>query len=143
MLFELDDTNLYDLKNNYFNINEINYDNNKLDIKNGFYLGNIFTSSYKPYKNYEPKRINAYSEQEKMLLRIYELDFIVNDLGLYLDLNPNDTNTFLLFKKSANELNLLKNKYNKTYQVLDLCNDTNNNYTWFNNPWPWDGGQNV
>lgn len=151
MLFELDDTNSFDLKNNYFNLNEMNYMNNdfenyndnNLDLDNGFYLGNIFKNTYKQYKNYKPKRINVYSNEEKLLLRIYELDFILNDLNLYLDIYPNDKKIFEIFKDTAKELNSLKDEYYNRYQVLDLCKDLKNKYTWLDNPWPWDGGKNV
>ena len=147
MLFELDN-DTFNLKDNYFNLTDMNNmdyynENNNIDLNNGFYLGNIFVNTYKPYKNYKPKRINAYSEEEKLLLRIYELDFILNDLNLYLDNNPQDKTTFEIFKKTAIELNSLKDKYYQKYQVLDLCKDTKNNYTWLDNPWPWDGGKNV
>ena len=160
MLFELNDNNNYNydinldyfnldkmnIMNNYNNINysKKNYDmNNNLDLVNGFYMGNIYSNTYKPYKNYKSKKINAYSEQQKMLLRIMELDFFINDLNLYLDVNPNDMNMFEIFKKCTVELDGLKKKYYEKYQVLELCNDTKDKYTWLNNLWPWDGGYYV
>ena len=106
-------------------------------------MGNIFIDTYKPYKNYKSKKINAYSEQQKMLLRIQELDFIVNDLNLYLDVNPNDMSKYEVFKRHALELEELKKRYYEKYQVLELVKDTKNKYTWDNNPWPWDGGYYV
>ena len=150
----------YNFDMNYFNIDtegELNqkFDNNsisdmymmnnetKIDLKNGFYLGNLFIDLYKPYKNINPKKINAYSEREKMLLKIYELDFILNDLNLYLDINPKDKKIFDIFKTTALELNRLKDDYYKKYQVLDLCKDTFNSYTWLDNPWTWEDGANV
>lgn len=156
MLFELnnDDYNLnldyFNLNNNYktnkFNYENEKYDNknnNNIDLENGFYLGNIFINTYKPYKNYKPKKINAYSERQKMLLRLQELDFILNDLNLYLDINPNDMSMYETFKKTALEYDMLKKKYYDKYQVLELCSDTKNKYTWYKNPWPWDGDYNV
>ena len=152
MLFELNN-NDYNLDLEYFNldkykmnnydikkyITEKNYKNNEIDLENGFYLGNLFTNSYEPYKNYKQKKINAYSERQKMLLKLHELDFILNDLNLYLDLNPNDQEVYEKFKKTALEYDMLKKKYYDKYQVLELCSDTKNKYTWIKNPWPWDG----
>jgi len=155
MLFEIEDNNMFDNNLNYFNLNKFNFDNNldmfddnykkrdNIDLQNGFYLGNIYTDLYKPYKNYKPKKINAYSEQQKMLLKIQELDFIINDLNLYLDINPNDSKIYEIFKKKVIELDNLKKKYYEKYQVLELCNDTKEKYTWYKNPWPWDGGYYV
>ena len=157
MLFELNNDN-YDLNLDYFNLKnnnnnkitkydfkkEINYENkNNIDLENGYYLGNLFVDTYKPYKNYKPKKINAYSERQKMLLKLQELDFILNDLNLYLDINPNDRNIYETFKKTALEYDILKKKYYDKYQVLELCSDTKNKYTWYKNPWPWDGDYNV
>ena len=152
MLFELN--NDYDLDLEYFNLDKYdnyklnNYDtkkyntekyNKEIDLDNGFYLGNLFTNSYEPYKNYKPKKINAYSERQKMLLKLHELDFILNDLNLYLDINPNDQVVYEKFKKIALEYDMIKKKYYEKYQVLELCSDTKNKYTWYSNPWPWDG----
>ena len=151
MLFEFkgnNDKELFDMSLDYFNLNKVDnkYNQNssskdgKIDLENGFYLGNIFVDTYKPYKNFKQKKINAYSEQEKMLLRIQELDFILNDLNLYLDINPNDSRVYNLFKKTALELESLKEKYEEKYMVLKLIDDTKGKYTWIDNPWPWDGG---
>ena len=150
MLFEIKDNNVFDNNLDYFNLNKIdlNYYNNdnkrtNLDLENGFYLGNIFIDTYKPYKNYKSKKINAYSEQQKLMLAIQELDFIINDLNLYLDINPKDMKIYEIFKKYSLELDELKKKYYEKYQVLELCKDTKGKYTWISEPWPWDGGYNV
>lgn len=162
MLFEFknNDSDFYDIDLDYFNLNKYdikNYDHSydmkydkkflnkreNLNLDGGFYLGNIFSDSYKGYKNYKQKKINAYSEQQKMLLRIQELDFIINDLNLYLDVYPNDMKCFELFKKYSMELNSLKKKYYEKYQVLELIYDTKDKYTWIDDPWTWDGGTYV
>ncbi len=151
MLFEFkDDTNnFYDLDLDYFNLNKKNieqkkYNNkNDLNLETGFYLGNIFTDLYDPYKKYSPKKINGYSEKQKMLLKLQELDFIINDLNLYLDINPTDSMMYEVFKKVSLEYDELKKKYYEKYQVLELCKDVYGKYTWTNNPWPWDGGYYV
>ena len=153
MLFELN--NDYNIDLEYFNLDKYDnykmnkyekkdynlnkYKKNEMDLENGFYLGNLFTNTYEQYKNYKPKKINAYSERQKILLKLHELDFTLNDLNLYLDLNPNDMDVYEKFKKTAIEYDNLKKKYYDKYQVLELCSDTKNKYTWYNNPWPWDG----
>ncbi|MBQ3021447.1 MAG: spore coat protein CotJB [Bacilli bacterium] len=155
MLFETNKNDSYNLNLDYFNLNKIDIDNSfnnydkfyekrdNLNLENGFYLGNIYSDLYKPYKNYKPKKINAYSEQQKMLLKLQELDFIINDLNLYLDIYPNDMKCFEIFKKFTKEYDSLKQNYYDKYQVLELCKDNKNKYTWLDNPWPWDGGYYV
>ena len=153
MLFELNGNIPYDVKEDYYELNKINnildkvdntvMNNEQIDLNNGFYLGNAFIDTYKSYKNYRPKKIDTYTEEQKILLHIYELDFILNDLNLYLDIYPDDKNIFDTFKTVARKLNDLKDIYYEKYQVLDLCKDLKNKYTWLNDPWPWDGGKNV
>ena len=150
MLFELNNDYTYDMDLDYFNLNKYDIDNkinlnknNEIDLENGYYLGNLFTNTYDQYKNYKPKKINAYSERQKMLLKLHELDFILNDLNLYLDINPNNKKVFEIFKKTAKEYNTIKKQYYDKYQVLELCSDTKDKYTWIENPWPWDGGYYV
>ena len=150
MLFDFQDNDdLYNIDLDYFNLDKMKKldfnttKDSKIDLENGFYLGNAFPSIYEPYKNYKPKKVNGYSEQEKMLLRIQELDFLINDLSLYLDINPNDTKVFETFKKLNMELKGLKSRYYDKYEVLELCDDNKSKYTWIDEPWPWDGGYYV
>ncbi len=152
MLFDFKDNNVYDLDIDldYFNLNspknkyeKLYNKRDEINLENGFFLGNIFSDSYKPYKNYKPKKINAYSEQQKLLLMLQELDFILNDLNLYLDVHSNDTRVYEIFKNVSMELDKIKKKYYDNYQVLELCHDNKNKYTWTSNPWPWDGGYYV
>lgn len=152
MLFDFKDNNVYDLDID-LDYNNLNLPKNKyekiynkrddINLETGFFLGNIFSDSYKPYKNYKPKKINAYSEQQKLLVKLQELDFILNDLNLYLDVHPNDTRVYEIFKNISIELDKIKKKYYDNYHVLELCHDNKNKYTWITNPWPWDGGYYV
>ena len=114
-----------------------------VDPSTGLALGNMYKNEYKQYKNYVQKKLVPSNERERMLLKIQELDFIINDLNLYLDINPNDSKIYEIFKKKVIELDNLKKKYYEKYQVLELCNDTKEKYTWYKNPWPWDGGYYV
>ena len=92
-----------DLFKDYFNLNENR--NNILNPKEGLILGNMFFDMYIPYKNYKPRELVAKNEKDKMMLRIRELSQAVNDLNLYLDLNPDDKEVYDLFKKYVKELN--------------------------------------
>lgn len=115
--------------------------NNVVDPSTALSLGNSYSNEYDKYKNYTQKKLVATNEREKMLLKIQELDFIINDLNLKLDVEPNDYELYELFRKYALELQDLCKEYSKKYEVLELIKDTNGNYTWIKNPWPWDGGK--
>lgn len=100
--------------------------------------GNMFKDDYVPYKNYQVYQIIPRTEREELLLKIYELDQIINDLNLYLDLHPNEDYYYSLFKKYVKDFENEKDKYEKLYGPL-MLNDTDyDKYLWIINPWPWE-----
>lgn len=117
-------------------------ENPKPDVDNlseGFYKGNMFEELYDSYKNYCPKEIKTNNEREALLLRIMMLDFAINDLNLYLAINPKDSKVYDLFLKYSNSYQKYVEEYESKYEVLELTHDTFGKYTWGNNPWPWEG----
>ena len=138
MLFSINEDLLLD---DYFNIS--NDKDNIMSPKQGLKLGNMFNDEYIPYKNYMPKIMEPSNEKESALQRIRELSFAVNDLNLKLDVEPYNKNLYGLFKKYAEELNELVMNYSKRYGALEICDDVNGTYTWYKNPWPWEGNGNV
>ena len=86
----------------------------------GYIYGNMFKDEYKPYKNYKVYRLNPSTEKEALKLKIMEEGFIINDLNLYLDLNPNDKDIFEYFKKHEKLLNKYISEYENKYQSLCL-----------------------
>ena len=149
MLFEINsnNSNFDDIAFEYFNLPmqniniSIDRPSNVLEPAVGLALGNIYKNEYKQYKNYVQKKLTPANERERMLLKIQELDFAMNDLSLKLDVEPNNTELYNLFKNYALELKDLCEKYSKEYEVLELIKDVNGRYTWIKNPWPWDGGR--
>ena len=83
--------------------------------------------------------IKAQNEREALLFNIYKLDFAINDLNLYLALNPDDKSVYQLFTKYCLMYRKCVEEYEKKYQVLELTDDTFGKYTWGSNPWPWEG----
>ncbi len=152
MLFTVnDDTNLF---NDYFNVgndgmNGANNFNKPTSIseiltpKQGLNLGNLFASEYDRYKDYRPRELRARSEKERALLEIRELSFAVNDLNLKLDVEPDNMEYFNLFKEYAKELDERIRDYSNRYNVLEVCQDQRNEFTWYKNPWPWEVDKNV
>ncbi len=132
-----EDLELYNfLTNNYFN-NSSDL-SNLYDVKEGFLRGNMFKNEYLPYKNLTYLNIVSNSEKEKLLMRIYEYDFALNDLNLYLDLHPEDEKIYKLFQKYVAEFEAAKSEYESKYGPLTLTDTDYSNYMWYKNPWPWD-----
>lgn len=113
------------------------------DKKEGFLKGNMFISEYDPYKNYSIGIITPKNRKEEIELKLYELDFAINDLNLYLDIHPDDTKMFDLFKKYIKELDKVKEEYINMVGPLCLTDTTSNNYNWLKS-WPWENkGGNI
>ena len=119
--------------------NTTNNNSNLVSVSEGFLRGNMFQDEYKPYKNYTYKKILPKTKKEELLLEIMELSFAINDLNLYLDLNPGDREMLEKFNKLV-EISCQKEmEYVKNYGALEVIDsDSNSNFEWIKNPWPWE-----
>lgn len=132
--------NYFDIDNIFFNKN-INKQNMDLyDPYEGFIRGNMYKELYDPYKIRSPYEIKPMNEQAEMLTYIDALCFACIDLGLYLDVFPNNKDIINLFNKYNGQKNSLMNKYQEKFGPLTLDSDALNAYPWAWNerPWPWD-----
>ena len=125
-----------------FEFNEImstpKKDNTLSSLDEGFLKGNLFKNLYDPYKNYEIKKIIPRTEEELLEYNIYKLCFAINDLNLYLDINPNDKEMYELFKKYVEQYKKYLHEYEMKHHVIELTDDTLGKYTWIDSPWPWE-----
>ncbi len=117
----------------------VNTNNELVSANEGFQKGNMFANEYIPYKNYTYISIKPKSDRESMLLNIMQYSFAINDLNLYLDLNPEDTKILIILKELIELEKKEKEKYVSTYGPLDICDTNTNTFNWINNPWPWEG----
>ena len=133
MLF--DDNNMDLAFLNMTGINEPNVD--ILSAKEGFLRGNMFKDEYKPYKNLAYVNLVPKTEKEAKMFNVMQYAFAITDLNLYLDLHPEDTKAYNLFKKFIEEEKKAKKEYEKNYGPLELCNDLGARYNWIED-WPWE-----
>ena len=132
--------------NNYFNIdNQFFNSSSKQDLDlydpyEGFIRGNMYKNLYDPYKINSPYEIKPMNEQAEMLTYIDALCFACIDLGLYLDVFPNNKDAINLFNKYNSQKKILMDKYQEKFGPLTLDSDALNAYPWAWNerPWPWD-----
>ncbi len=122
-----------------FNVKD---DNNVMlfEYDDGFMYGNMFKNEYDSYKNYKPVQLESNTELGRLLLKIYEYDFALNDLSLYLDLHPDDMDVYKMFKKYTMEQRKYVDMYEKKYGPMELDNSDYTNYMWDEGPWPFIGG---
>lgn len=118
--------------------------NNEYKIENdpyaAFIKGNSFKNLYNQYKNYKPIDINPKNEREYLLLLIQIYDFVAHDLGLYLDVNPNNSNVIQLRNKYIKLHNQVLMQYKNKYGSLSLDNNISDKtpWSWDNNNFPWE-----
>ena len=109
------------------------------DIDEAFIKGNAYPNLYKPYKNYVPSNVKVDSQRERALLEIQKLDFMINELNLYLDLYPDDESVYRLFKEYVDRCKKKKEEYTRTYGPI-MLEDLTNEYEWSTGVWPWEEG---
>lgn len=99
--------------------------------------GNLSKKLYNGYLNYEPKILNA--ENPLTVLQAYE--FILLDLGLYLDVNPRDEEAIRLYNAYIIEYRNLVERFEKINYPMDknYINEPTNYFKWVNN-WQLKGG---
>lgn len=137
----------YNLMNslNQQNGNSSSYNNGNLgydlDPYVGFTRGNMFSGLYDSYMNYKPYEINPQNEKQYLLLIVQMYGFAAHDLGLYLDVFPNDSNAIKLRDKYVNLYKQSVNDYENKYGPLTLSSELLNSspWNWDSKKWPWEG----
>lgn len=93
------------------------------------------------------------ADRNSLLKEINEVSFMVNDLTLYLDTHPTDSQALEVFTQAASRRKQLLDAYAREYEPLTMncvCPDSNNqsasctrypsqkHFTWCDGPLPWD-----
>ncbi len=95
------------------------------DVNEALEIGNSVKNEYIPYKNYQVKKIDTYTEEERKELMIMKYEFLLLDLKLYLDTHPDCFEAKTLYEET-------KKGYcdflEQNGEILDA-----------KKPWPWEG----
>ena len=140
------DRGYYNYVNNNYNIPTYEQDikmNNTFDPYNGYIRGNLFPDLYNFYKSEKPYEVKPMNEQAEILTYIDALTFACVDLGLYLDVNPDDKEAIELYNMYRTSLGEYMLTYQNKYGPITKTSDALNSYPWKwnNSPWPWEGGK--
>ena len=117
----------YNLMNslNQQNGNSSSYNNGNLgydlDPYVGFTRGNMFNGLYDSYMNYKPYEINPQNEKQYLLLIVQMYGFAAHDLGLYLDVFPNDSNA-IKHKWKKTESNIYCSRIKERHILYEKAN---------------------
>lgn len=89
----------------------------------------------------------ASSLPEGAAAELQALNFVITELGLYLDTHQDDAEAFQLFQQYAQLAQDGKRRYESMFGPLtQMSTAQDTTYTWLNDPWPWEykqeGGNN-
>ena len=87
---------------------------------------------------------NAAALADTPLNRLRALDFVLQELGLYLDTHPHDGEAFALYQQYAALERAARESYLAGSGPLcqkDAAEDSR--YTWVDGPWPWQYAEEV
>ena len=103
--------------------------------------GTAFKALAIPYKNYKTANVVATNEKERLMLDIQKYDLVCHDLGLYLDVFPNDGEIINIRDNYLKMLRESEEKYEKKYSPFNKCSDKLDKvpFSWSTSPFPWGG----
>ena len=80
----------------------------------------------------------CHHNREELLKKLTTLDFMLIELGLYLNTHPEDQRALMIHREVAMDAERLRDEYE--HHFAPLCNRTQNkgqSWQWINEPWPW------
>ena len=96
--------------------------------------GTLFPGLNLPFK----AKVNARDVVEGHLAELQALEFVLVELGLYLDTHQNDKEAFALFQSYAEMEREGRRRYEAMHGPLTQTAAANNDsYSWLKEPWPW------
>ncbi len=98
--------------------------------------GTLFPGLDLPYLNVVNK---GHPYAGTPLGELMALSFVVRELNLYLDTHPNDSDALDMLQTTNKLFREGVERYSQRYGPISINDLTSGNqYTWINNPWPWD-----
>ena len=77
--------------------------------------------------------------KKNMLHFINEVSFVLDDVALFLDSHPDDEAALAYYKKYKKIRNEAVKEYENIYGPLTHYNVNCKDWSWVNEPWPWEG----
>ena len=89
-------------------------------------------------------KVKAPGLADTPLNQLRALDFVVQELGLYLDTHPDDGEAFALYRQYAELEKSARESYAAKYGPLSQSDAAmDSRYTWVDGPWPWQYSEEV
>lgn len=106
----------------------------KYDQNMALNRGTLFPGLDLPFRS----KAESADAVQNALNELQALEFVIVELGLYLDTHQNDSEAFALFQQYVDMEQKAKKTYTAMYGPLlqrDAAEDKK--YTWLKDPWPW------
>ncbi len=88
-------------------------------------------------------KVDGSSLPSTPLAELQALEFVVLELGIYLDTHPDDAEAFAMFKQYTAMEKAAKAAYETKYGPLTKSSAASGEaYRWLQDPWPWNFQQN-
>lgn len=85
-------------------------------------------------------KVNADNVVNTPLNELQALEFVVTELGLYLDTHPDDEEAFYVYKQYVElEKNARQAFVENNGPLFQSDSAQDGHYTWIQDPWPWHG----
>jgi spore coat protein JB len=88
--------------------------------------------------------MNHMHNRDELLKRLSVLDFMLMDLGLYLNSHPHDQNALAIHKQTAKDAEILRKQYEEKFGPLRMeAGSEHDSWQWIQTPWPWEVSANF
>ena len=82
------------------------------------------------------------ADEHALMRAITAVSFVMDDVRLYLDTHPHDTEALAYYNKARAERESLMAQYTAAFGPLTAWQaGGDNHWNWVEAPWPWQGGR--
>lgn len=107
----------------------------RYEARKGLVRGTLYPGLDLPFHGMVNKNEKPNTPKNEM----QAIGFAVNELALYLDTHPCDTEALELYRKYQKQYHDMMMQYSQDYTPLSHAIPVDHpNYTWLSDPWPWE-----
>lgn len=108
----------------------------RYDSREGLKSGTLFPGLDLPF---HAEMESRFPSEPAALIELMSLDFAIDEMALYLDTHPDDSEAVELFHAYIRLARQGREKFEALYGPLQKQYiSENGKYTWINDPWPWE-----
>ena len=107
----------------------------RYEARKGLIRGTLYPGLDLPFHG----MVNTKEKAPTLKNELQAIGFAVQELALYLDTHPCDSEALELYRSYQKKYHDLMQKYSEECKPLTHTNPVNHKtYTWMNDPWPWE-----